>query len=226
MRCAILLCLIIGTLGKHKSKLQFGKKGGGGSWMGEAMTAIRDGKVAVIYKIYSVEHPDEINDPCCSGMTPLQFACKIGSAAATRALVDLGADLGTAHDGTKTTPMMFASREGSIFALRVLLFSNMEKSSPLEKLALRPGWDPANLDARDDHGNTALMLAANVGHDEAAELLLTAGCDGLSLNDRGNSVWQASAWFCGTGRKFIDTIFKFVSKSHVGEYKYSIVSNV
>jgi ankyrin repeat protein len=189
----LLLCLSTSVESKIKSKLKFGKKKGGDEpWRSEAMTAVRDGKTAVINKLYSVEHPDEINNPCCSGMSPLQFACKVGSVKATRALIELGADLGAAHEGTKTTPLMFAAREGSIDALRTLLFANSDKTSPLEKFEVRTEWDYTKLDAKDEHGNTALLLSANAGHEEAADLLLTAGCDSLVLNDNGNNMWQVS----------------------------------
>jgi ankyrin repeat protein len=187
-------------------------------WKNKVQLAVRDGKVSDL-KTLLADRSDEINAPCCgrgTAMSPLQFACKEGNAKSTEALVELGADLNFIHEDTKTTPLMFAAREGSTDALRALLFSNTGHS-PLQKPQLHSNWGPATLDAIDEHGNTALLLAATLGHAEIAQLLLSAGANGLVTNKMGNNAWQIAAFYCSGGRSFIDTIFKFVPHDHVDD---------
>jgi hypothetical protein len=78
-------------------------------------------------------------------------------------------------------------------------------------------WTAAQLGAVDEHGNTALLLAALKGHVKIAELLLASGANGRAVNGNGNNAWQINSFFCATGRVFVDAIFKHVDSRFIDE---------
>ena len=80
---ALLLCLAGVAMGKLK-KLQVTRGQKPKSWKQDADKAIRDGKEDAIKAVFE-PRMEEIDSDLINRMTPLQFACKIGSAGAVNA---------------------------------------------------------------------------------------------------------------------------------------------
>ena len=102
--------------------------------------------------------------------TALIYAAMRGSLPAVQALIDAGASDAAGEDDR--TALMFAVLESSTDHLDVV------------KALLRAG---APVNTRDDAGETALMLAAEVGNVKAVKRLLKAGADRTLVNKEGKS---------------------------------------
>ena len=103
-----------------------------------------------------------------AGLTPLEMARE-------RGFTDLERILSTMTSAERPAnpdhALLTAAREGDADAVAV---------------ALRAG---ANLEARDDHDRTALLLAATFDHVAVAEVLVAVGADPDALDDRHDTPW-------------------------------------
>lgn len=103
-----------------------------------------------------------------AGLTPLEMARERGFAGLERIL----ATMTTAEPPARPDDaLLAAAREGDADAVAV---------------ALRAG---ADLEARDDHDRTALLLAATYDHVAVGEVLVAAGADPDALDDRHDTPW-------------------------------------
>ena len=94
-------------------------------------------------------------------LTPLHYACSKGFADVAKKLIEAGADV-NARDLAGNAPAHRAASQGRLAALKAL-FENEELGT--------------NIDARDNQGQTPLLVAAEAGQDECAILLAKLGAN-------------------------------------------------
>jgi len=138
-----------------------------------------------------------------SGVSPIAAAAYAGRDSIVAMLLAHGAD-GRAPDDTGKPPVIYAAAGGRLDIVKQLLgggdlnarYANdltllMWASGPDEKVPDAQAIEVvsylldggAHIDDRDDRGRTALMIAAEGGHSEIADLLLKRGAD-PSLKDK------------------------------------------
>jgi uncharacterized protein len=139
-----------------------------------------------------------------SGISPVAAAAYAGNDVIVEALLAHGADERTA-DETGKPPIVYAAAGARLDVLKRLLARNIDVnarySNDLTVLMWASGPDDkapeaqavqvisylldagARIDDRDDRGRTALMIAAEGGHEEIANLLVARGAD-ASLKDK------------------------------------------
>jgi hypothetical protein len=176
------------------------------AWEASVENAVRDDDVVGLEKLLKTGTPEEVvvklhEQFTNGGMTLLQWAGKKGSANAARVLLQAGADPRLPHFPTGTTPLMFAAREGNVAAV----------SEFLQAAAAEPGLVAQLLGAVDEHGNSALHLAAFDCHAKVADLLSSSGETFLShANAQGATALHIASFYCptsgSTGPKFARTL--------------------
>ena len=102
---------------------------------------------------------------------PIVYAAGRGFSAVTRLLLDKGVDV-NARYGNDLTALMWAAGHSSEAGVKDVV--------EVMTLLIDRG---ALLDEKDNRGRTALMIAAELGHTAAAELLIARGAD-KSLKDK------------------------------------------
>jgi len=137
-----------------------------------------------------------------SGVSPVAAAAYAGRDSIVALLLAHGAD-GRAPDDTGKPPVIYAAASGRLDIVKQLLGGdlNARYANDLTLLMWACGPDEkvpeaqaievvsylvdagAHIDDRDDRGRTALMIAAEGGHSEIADLLLKRGAD-PSLKDK------------------------------------------
>ena len=139
-----------------------------------------------------------------SGISPVAAAAYAGNDVIVEALLAHGADERTA-DETGKPPIIYAAAGARLDVVKRLLARNIDVnarySNDLTVLMWASGPDDkapeaqavevisyllnagARIDDRDDRGRTALMIAAEGGHEEIANLLVARGAD-ASLKDK------------------------------------------
>jgi ankyrin repeat protein len=139
-----------------------------------------------------------------SGISPIAAAAYAGNNVIVEALLARGADE-RAPDETGKPPIIYAAAGARLDIVKRLLARNIDinarYSNDLTLLMWASGPDEkapeaqavnvvsylldagAHIDDRDDRGRTALMIAAEGGHQDIANLLLARGAD-ASLTDR------------------------------------------
>jgi uncharacterized protein len=142
--------------------------------------------------------------PGRSGVTPLSASAYMGSAPIVEFLMEKGADP-NATDGTKKAAIIYAAGRGFSAVTRLLLDHgvdvNAKYGNDLTALMWAAGHSAeagvkdvvdvitllldqgALLNEQDNRGRTALMIAAELGHTAAAELLMARGAD-KTLKDK------------------------------------------
>jgi ankyrin repeat protein len=164
--------------------------------------AAEGGHAPIVQRL--IERGADVNFTGRSGVSPVSAAAYGGSDAIVEALLARGAD-GRAPDDTGKPPVVYAAAGAHLDVMKQLLalkidinarYSNdltllMWASGPDEKVSeaqaikvvsylLEAG---AQIDDRDARGRTALMIAAEGGRAEIANLLLAHGADPL-LQDK------------------------------------------
>lgn len=140
----------------------------------------------------------DVNVPGRSGISTITAAAYMGNEPLVRLLVEAGADV-NAIDATGKTAICYAVGRGFTPVVRLLIDRgvnvNRHYGNNLTALMWAAGYSDeagvadvadamslliesgARLDARDNRGRTALMIAAELGHTGAAELLIARGAD-------------------------------------------------
>jgi ankyrin repeat protein len=115
------------------------------------------------------------------GKSPMCYAAGRGFTDVVRVLLDGGIDVNAPY-GNGLTAFMWAAGysadAGYIDAIEVI------------ELLLSRG---ARIDDRDDRGRTALMMAAELGHDEVVDALLGHGADVSLVDNEGNSASELAS---------------------------------
>ena len=151
-----------------------------------------------------VERGADVNLPGRSGITPLAAAAYMGSAPIVEFLMEKGADPKVIDD-TQKAAIVYAAGRG--FPPSCASFSTMASTSTprygndLTALMWAAGYSAeagvndvvevmtllldrgARIDDQDNRGRTALMIAAELNHEAAVDLLLARGAD-KSLKDK------------------------------------------
>jgi uncharacterized protein len=151
-----------------------------------------------------VERGAQVNQPGRTGITPLSAAAYMGSVPIAQFLMEKGADP-KAIDTTQKTAIVYAAGRGFFPVVRLLLDHgidvNAKYGNDLTVLMWAAGYSAeagvndvvevmslllergARLDEEDNRGRTALMIAAELGHTQAVDMLLAHGAD-KSLKDK------------------------------------------
>ncbi len=149
-----------------------------------------------------------------SGVSPVAAAAYAGRDSIVALLLAHGAD-GRARDDTGKPPVVYAAASGRLDIVRQLLGSDgdlnaryandltllMWASGPDEKVPEAQAIEVvsylldkgAHIDDRDDRGRTALMIAAEGGRVEIADLLLKRGADPLLKDKAGKRAADLTA---------------------------------
>ena len=106
-----------------------------------------------------------------TGKTAMTYAAVRGFAEVVRRLLDAGVDAKRRYGGDLTALMWAAGYEDGV---------GVSAATSVVDLLLEAG---AQLDAVDDRGRTALMIAADLGHAELADMLVKRGAD-RNLRDK------------------------------------------
>src|SRR5581483_7527027 len=164
--------------------------------------AAEGGHAAIVRRL--IERGADVNLTGRSGVSPVSAAAYAGSDEIVEALLARGAD-GRVADDTGKTPAVYAAAHAQLDIVKRLLalqidinarYSNdltllMWASGPDEKVPEEQAIKVvsylldagAQIDDRDARGRTALMIAAEGGRAEIANLLLSRGAD-PSLKDK------------------------------------------
>jgi ankyrin repeat protein len=151
-----------------------------------------------------IERGADVNLTGKSGVSPVAAAAYAGRDSIVALLLAHGAD-GHAADDTGKPPLIYAAASGRLDIVKQLLGQNSDLNARyannLTLLMWASGPDEnvpetqaievvsylldagAHIDDRDNRGRTALMIAAEGGHAEIADLLLKRGAD-PSLKDK------------------------------------------
>jgi len=125
-----------------------------------------DQGMPALVKRLAAQNPDLVDRPDRSGYTPLARAVKRGFVTTASLLIDLGARLDT------------VTAEGNSLPILAVLSG---KPDMLQRVLAH---EPA-LNIRNNHGDTAIMLAASAGNERLVSLLIEAGAD-LQMRNSAN----------------------------------------
>ena len=128
------------------------------------------------------------------GNTPLQLACQGGYHAIVKALLAAGASR-TAHDNDSFSCLHFAAQNGHL-ACVTLLIGRPENQK----------MNPAEIDARANQGQTALVLAAIGGHRYCCAALLAAGADPAVAIPSGQTALDAAKQYHPGNQELIELL--------------------
>ena len=165
-------------------------------------SAAEGGHAAVVQRL--IERGADVNLTGQSGVSPVAAAAYAGRDSIVKMLLAHGAD-GRAPDDTGKPPVVYAAASARLDIVKLLLAGNIDinarYANNLTLLMWASGPDEnvpeaqaievvsylldagARIDDRDARGRTALMIAAEGGHAEMANLLLARGAD-PSLKDK------------------------------------------
>ena len=164
--------------------------------------AAEAGRLPIVRQL--VEHGADVKLPGRNGITPLSAAAYMGSAPIVEFLMDKGTDP-KAIDKTEKAAIIYAAGRGFPAVVRLLLGRgvdvNTKYGNELTALMWAAGYSDeagvndvtevmtlfldhgARIDDQDNRGRTALMIAAELNHAAAVDLLLARGAD-KSLKDK------------------------------------------
>jgi len=159
--------------------------------------AIRSGDVASLKQALTKSNLESRDR---RGATLLMHSAAFGNLATLKLLLDMGADVNARND-FNATALLWAARDPE--KARVLIAHGADVNArskqgrtPLMLAALRPGGSAivalllskgADPSVADNHGDTALGLAATIGESESMRLLLAKGADPMAKNDKGET---------------------------------------
>lgn len=151
----------------------------------------------------------DINKPDNEGWTPFHLAAASGNDDMIKLLIEAGADL-EAQMSTGFRPLDFAAERGHVEAVNILLSAGAKVTDmPGKWTALHcAGWQGnlamakalishgANLECRENKGQTPLHWAAWQGHKTVAAYMLKNGADARVVDEDGRSPLH---WSCAYG---------------------------
>jgi len=126
--------------------------------------------------------------------TPLHIACQGGYHAVVKALLAAGASR-TARNSNLFSCLHSAAQEGHL-ACVTLLIGRPENQT----------MSAAELDARDRHGQTPLVLASGCGHRYCCAALLAAGADPAAVTHSGHTALDVAKHYHPGNQKLIELL--------------------
>ena len=153
-----------------------------------------------------IKHGADTNAQCVSSMRPLHIASTKGRPEVLRLLVENGADVNALVYGVWTA-VYLASQEGHLEVMRVLLESGADPNvlwwngTPLSEALRLNYWEVAQLllqygadiNARDDRGNTLLHRAVFAVDERSVQQLLNCSADIHARNWNGETALQVAS---------------------------------
>jgi ankyrin repeat protein len=155
-----------------------------------------------------LEHGANVNLPGRNGISPLAAAAYTGNIEIIELLLEKGADAG-AIDATGKSALAYAAGRGFTSIVRSLLQRKVDVNARLGNDLTALMWAAGHseeagsadvvetiavlLDAgarvndKDNRGRTALMIAAELGHTQAIEVLVRRGADRALTDKAGNT---------------------------------------
>ena len=115
------------------------------------------------------------------GLTALHFAGREGDVETARVMLDAGVDVNRRYRNKLTALMWAASYEDGV---------GIRAAESVIDLLLKAG---AEIDAADDRGRTALMMAAELDHAGVVDLLIRSGADPNLRDKAGRNAFDLSA---------------------------------
>lgn len=162
-------------------------------------TAARYGKTDIARALIAAGANINTHNPDQYGDTALHAAARYGYTETVRALIAAGANL-EARNSLGHTPLTVAASEArpenSFAALQAMqALSDLGRPTPPDfvgtlQTLIAAG---ANLEAQDQEGNTALMLATKQKATKAVQLLIAAGANLEAQNQKGNTALMCAA---------------------------------
>jgi ankyrin repeat protein len=168
--------------------------------------AAEAGRLPIVRQL--VERGANINVPGRTGVTPLAAGAYMGSEPIVALLIEKGADP-KAVDDTNKTAIIYAAGKGFSGVVQLLLNHRVDVNAryghDLTALMWTAGYTEeagiddvakvltllldrgARVDDQDDRGRTALMIAAELNHEGAVDLLLSRGADKTLRDKQGKS---------------------------------------
>jgi ankyrin repeat protein len=116
--------------------------------------------------------------------TPLHKASDKGHSQVVMELVDHGADM-DAKDSNGWTPLHCACWHGHLAVFNELMSLSDSNGTTTSILGKRTSRGGANMEAKDNQGNTPLHAAARLGHLPVVKALLRGGASILAANNEG-----------------------------------------
>jgi ankyrin repeat protein len=166
--------------------------------------AAETGRLPIVRQL--VEHGANVNLAGRSGVPPLSAATYMGSEPIVILLIEKGANA-NAIDDTKKAPIVYAAGRGFSGIASLLLDHgvdvNARYGNELTVLMWAAGYSSeagvedavktvtmlldrgAHIDDQDNRGRSALMIAAELNHEEAVDLLLAHGADKMLKDKQG-----------------------------------------
>jgi len=126
--------------------------------------------------------------------TPLLLACHGGHHAMVKALLAAGASR-TAHDSISAS-CLHAAAQGGHLACVTLLIGRPENQK----------MSPAEIEARENQGQTALYLAAKNGHRYCCAALLAAGADLAAITHSGHTPLDIAKYYHPGNQELIELL--------------------
>jgi ankyrin repeat protein len=136
----------------------------------------------------------DVNTTDRRGRTPLQWASLYGHVQVFKELVEHGADI-EAKDNHGWTPLHWACGKGHLPVVIELLYPNDSNGTTTTILGKRKSRGGANIEAKDNDGDTPLHLASMYGNLAVAKALLSGGANILAANNEGELPFHSAVRF-------------------------------
>ena len=150
------------------------------------MAASEAGSVAVTKLLLG--HGADVATATNNGKTALMFAAACGHEAVTKLLLDHGADVAAATKNGQTSPTYLCRA-----VTMCLLDHGADVAATNSHAGAHATTVPSTSNSTNSHGFTALMAAAQHGHEAVAKLLLDHGADVAAADSNGVTALMAAA---------------------------------
>lgn len=143
----------------------------------------------------------DVNAKGFRGFAPLQGASSIGNLEVVKILISAGADVNVGNNMGQT-PLYLAEQRGDTEIIELLKKHGAKKDTTLLGAAVSGDIEQvkllisksADVNAKNQRGNTPLYLAAQNGHKDVAELLIAKGADVNAKDNNGSTLLHGACF--------------------------------